>query len=167
VRGAVVRERRAEDLPALVAVLTGQQASTSYPVRWPLPIPVEEFLVRPTEERAWVAEFDGVVVGHVAVTRLDDALRDAFVEACGTDRLTMVAVLFVGSDVVGTGTGRMLHDTAVAWIRASGRTPVLDLLPVHATAGEVYRHLGWRVVGEARAPWLSADHPPLVLMVLD
>ena len=50
----VVRERRAEDLPVLVEVLAAQQASSGYPVRWPLPIPVRDVLVRRGEERGQV-----------------------------------------------------------------------------------------------------------------
>jgi GNAT superfamily N-acetyltransferase len=40
---------------------------------------VEDFLVRPGEERAWVAEIDGRVVGHVAVYALGGGLRGPFV----------------------------------------------------------------------------------------
>ncbi len=162
----VVRERRAEDLPVLVEVLAAQQASSGYPVRWPLPIPVRDFLVRPGEERAWVAERDGAVVGHAAVYRLSEQLRDPFVAALGTDELAEVAVLFVAHDVVGTGVGGRLLDTAVDWIVASGRRPVLDVVPTHARALDVYRHRGWQVVGEVRPVWLAPDFPALVLMAL-
>jgi GNAT superfamily N-acetyltransferase len=162
----VVRERRESDLPALVEVLTAQQAATQYPVRWPLPFPVEDFLVRAGEERAWVAELDGAVVGHVAVYRLEGGLRESFVAALGTEDLAELAVLFVAGEVVGTGVGGRLHDTAVDWILASGRLPVLDVVPVHARAVEVYRHRGWREVGEVRPVWLAEDFPALVLMAL-
>ncbi|WP_051551944.1 GNAT family N-acetyltransferase [Nocardioides sp. URHA0020] len=161
-----IRERRESDLPELVEVLTAQQAATQYPLRWPLPIPVEDFLVRPGEERAWVAERDGAVVGHVAVHALGGQLREHFVAALGTEDLAELAVLFVGSDTVGTGVGGRLHDTAVEWILASGRRPVLDVVPVHDRAVEVYRHRGWVAVGEVRPVWLAPDFPTLVLMTL-
>ncbi len=161
-----IRERRAEDIPALAVVLAEQQAGTQYPVRWPLPFPVEDFLVRPGEERAWVAELDGRVVGHVAVYALAGDLRESFVAAIGSEELAELAVLFVGSDVIGTGIGGRLHDTAVEWIVASGRQPVLDVVPVHERAVEVYRHRGWQVVGEVQPAWLAADFPTLVLMTL-
>ena len=162
----VIRERRQDDVAALVDVLTEQQPTSRYPVQWPLDIPVEEFLVRPGEERAWVAELDGRVVGHVAVYSLGPELRDPFVAATGTDALAELAVLFVGHDVVGTGVGGRLHDTAVDWIRASGRQPVLDVVPVHDRALEVYRHRGWVEIGEVRPVWLAPDFPTLVLMTL-
>ena len=163
----VIRERRTTDLPALARVLAEQQAATRYPVRWPLPVPVEDFLVRPNEERAWVAEVDGRVVGHVAVLRLEGDLREPFIAGTGTDALGELAVLFVAGDVVGTGVGGRLHDTAVDWIVASGRQPVLDVVPLHDRAVEVYRHRGWRTVGEVRPVWLAEDFPTLVLMTLD
>ena len=162
-----IRERRDDDIPALAVVLAEQQAGTQYPVRWPLPFPVEDFLVRPGEERAWVAEVDGRVVGHVAVYALAGDLRESFVTAIGSDELAELAVLFVGSDVIGTGIGGRLHDTAVEWIVASGRQPVLDVVPVHDRAVEVYRHRGWQVVGEVQPAWLAADFPTLVLMTLN
>nr|WP_157345004.1 GNAT family N-acetyltransferase [Nocardioides sp. MAH-18] len=162
----MVRERRPEDVPLLAQALAEQQAATQYPVRWPLPIPVEDFLVRPGEERAWVAEVEGRVVGHVAVHTLGDGLRGPFLDALGTDELAELAVLFVAGDVVGTGVGGRLHDTAVEWIRASGRRPVLDVVPVHARAVAVYRHRGWQVVGEVQPVWLAEDFPTLVLMAL-
>lgn len=160
----VVRPRLEADVAVLAQVLADQQSGSQYPVRWPLPIPVEEFLVRPGEERAWVAELDGRVVGHVAVHSLGDGLREPFVAALGTADLAELAVLFVAADVVGTGVGGRLHDTAVDWIIASGRQPVLDVVPVHARALEVYRHRGWREVGEVRPVWLAEDFPTLVLM---
>ena len=162
----VIRERRPEDVPVLAAVLAEQQASSSYPVRWPLPIPVEDFLVRPGEEHAWVAEVDGQVVGHVAVYGVDGPLRDPFVAGAGTDQLAELAVLFVGLSAIGTGVGGRLIDTAVEWIRASGRQPVLDVVPVHDRALAVYVRRGWTVIGEVQPAYLGPDFPTVTLMTL-
>jgi GNAT superfamily N-acetyltransferase len=162
-----VRRREADDLPALVEVLGEQQPSSSYPLRWPLPFPVEQFLVRPGERAAWVAETDGRVVGHVAVGDLDDGLGPVFAEAVGGTDLALLAVLFVGLDTVGQGVGALLHDAAVSWIRGEGKMPVLDVVPTHARAVEFYRRRGWREVGRLRPGWLPADRPALTLMALD
>ena len=161
-----IRERRSDDISTLAVVLAEQQAATQYPVRWPLPISVEDFLVRPGEERAWVAEVDGRVVGHVAVYAPAGEMREHYVACVGTEDLAELAVLFVGSDVIGTGVGGRLHDTAVDWIVASGRQPVLDVIPVHDRAVEVYRHRGWTVIGEVQPAWLAVDFPTMVLMTL-
>jgi GNAT superfamily N-acetyltransferase len=150
----------------LAALLGEQQASSRYPLRWPLPFPVEDFLVRPSEERAWVAELDGLLLGHVAVGRVVDAdAAQVFSEAGASDPAS-VSVLFTALAARGTGTGRLLLDTAVAWIRSEGRQPVLDVLPTHGPALAVYRHLGWVEVGTTRPPWLPADHPDELLMLL-
>ena len=65
----VVRPRTPGDLPALVRSLGEQQPTSSYPMRWPLPFPVEQFIVREGQERSWVVVLGGRVVGHVGVGR--------------------------------------------------------------------------------------------------
>ena len=164
---ATVRPRRAADLPALVTLLAEQQPRTAYPLRWPLPFPVEDFLVRPSEEAAWVVEVDGSVAGHVAVMTPDDELGPRFVDLLGTDRLALVSVLFVGLGHGGHGLGGLLLDTAVAAIRESGRLPALDVVPTHARAVGLYRSRGWREAGQLRPSWLAPDRPALLVMALD
>ena len=167
-RPYVVRPRRDPDLPHLAELLVEQQAASQYPVRWPLPVPVEKFLVRPTEERAWVAvDGAGRLLGHVAVHGLGDddvseALRAALVDHRGGGAAAgVVAVLFTSAASRGTGVGGLLFDTAVTWIIDDGRTPVLDVVPAHAAALDFYRHRGWVEIGTFHPPWLGAD---LVLM---
>lgn len=161
-----VRARRDADVPGLVALLGEQQPSSRYPLRWPLPFPVERFLVRATEERAWVAEVDGVLAGHAAVSRPDEGMAEAFALACPDHAVTEVSVLFTGTAFRGTGVGGRLLDTAVAAIRASGRTPALDVLPSHSTAVDVYRHRGWVEVGRVRPAWLPDGEPDDVLLMI-
>lgn len=163
----VLRRRRAGDLPRLVTLLGEQQPVTAYPLRWPLPFPVEQFLVRPTEEDAWVVELDGEVVGHVSVAGPGDELAPLIEPMVGTDRLAMVSVLFVGLGTVGRGLGGLLLDRAVAAVRESGRVPVLDVVPTHERAVGLYRSRGWREVGRLRPAWLPDDRPDLLVMVLD
>ncbi len=161
-----IRDRRPSDVPGLVALLGEQQARSRYPLRWPLPFPAEQFLVRSSEERAWVAEVDGVLAGHVAVTAPEGEMADAFALACPDRTVAEVSVLFTGTAFRGTGLGGRLLDTAVAAIRGSGRTPALDALPSHSNAVEVYRHRGWVEVGRMRPVWLPDDQPDVLLMVL-
>ena len=162
-----IRPRSPEDLPALVEALAEQQPATRYPLRWPLPFPVEKFLVRETEERAWVAEQEGRAVGHVAVGGVaDPELAAVFAEATGTSELANISVLFVASLLRGSGLGGRLLDVAVQWAQEEGRQPVLDVVQGHDQAIGVYRHRGWQVVGEARPAWLPAHEPPVLLMTL-
>jgi GNAT superfamily N-acetyltransferase len=166
---ALVRPRVAGDLPALGDALAAQQPASGYPHRWPLPYPVEEFIVRASEERAWVAELGGRAVGHVSVTTVGDD-RHGAIWAAGAGRpvaeLGCISVLFVAPDAQGHGIGGMLLDTAVGHLRDQGRTPVLDVDRHDGVAHAVYLRKGWRVVGEARFDWQRPDAPPARLFVL-
>ncbi len=164
-----IRDRTPADLPALAQVLAAQQPHSHYPMRWPLPYPVEDFIARPDEVRAWTATLDGRPVGHVATARVgSDAAADPWAAALRqpVERLRALSVLFVDHEVTGSGVGRLLHDTAVAAIRAEGCRPVLDVVAGHSPAVEVYEHLGWRTVGRARPAWLPEGAPPVLLMEL-
>ncbi|WP_402463482.1 GNAT family N-acetyltransferase [Isoptericola aurantiacus] len=164
-----VRPRRHDDLPALAEALGAQQPISGYPHQWPLPYAVEEFVVRDGERAAWVAEVEGVVVGHVSVTDVADD-RHGAIWSAGAGRpvgeLGCVSVFFLAPAAQGRGVGRRLLDAAVAHLRAEGRTPVLDVNDRDGVAARVYRHLGWEVVGEARFDWQRADAPPALLLVL-
>lgn len=164
-----IRLREAADLPRLVEILAAQQPASRYPFRWPLPFPVEQFVVRGHEEAGWVALVEGRVAGHVSVGRVEGELAGAFVFGAGlpAERLALVSVLFVSPDEQGTGVGGRLLDTAVAWARDSDRLPVLDVVPSHGTALAVYRHRGWQEMGAARPAWLPDDEESLLLMQLD
>lgn len=162
----LVRPRRPGDLRRLVELLAEQQPTSRYPLRWPLPFPAEDFVVRAGEEAAWVAEVDGDLAGHVAVTQVEQGLAAAFRRACPGQELASVSALFTGLAARGRGVGGRLLDTAVAAVRGSRRVPVLDVVPTNSTAVAVYRHRGWVEVGTARPAWLLADEPDVVLMVL-
>jgi GNAT superfamily N-acetyltransferase len=165
----VVRERTPQDIAVLVDVLAAQQPHSGYPQNWPLPFPVESFIARSDEDAAWAAELDGRVVGHVAVARVQPGLEaDLWTAGTGRSReeLAVVAVLFVDHTVQGRGVGKALLATAVAAIRESGRTPVLDVVQETTSAVELYRRTGWQVVGEGRPSWLPTDHLPVLFMVL-
>jgi ribosomal protein S18 acetylase RimI-like enzyme len=164
-----VRPREPADLPTLVDILEAQQADTGYPVRWPLPFPVEEFVERRDELAAWVAVDVDAVVGHVALLEVGTGW-DADGWCAGTGHpasaLAAVGVLFVDPRVNGRGVGSTLLATAVEHARSLGRTPVLDVVSESTRAVALYRRHGWQVVGEARPPWLPADRDPLLLMAL-
>lgn len=161
----VVRERRPADVPRLVELLAEQQSVSSYPVRWPLPFPAEDFVVRRSERCAWVAELDGEVVGHVTVADPEE-LAPRFAAATGADALGMVSVLFTGLAARGRGVGGVLLESAVSWVRGRGEVPVLDVVPVHEVALRLYRERGWVEVGTDRFGWMADDVPDLLLMAL-
>ena len=164
-----VRPRTPADLPALVEILAAQRPATGYPVRWPLPFPVEQFVARPSELAGWVAVEGDRVVGHVALTGVSEGW-EADGWCAGTGRpasgLAAVSVLFVDPGVAGRGVGSTLLATAVAHARSLGRTPVLDVVSESSRAVGLYERHGWQVVGRARPPWLPDDRDPLLLMAL-
>jgi len=166
-RAALIRPRRDDDVAVLADLLIEQQPVSRYPHRWPLPFPVEDFLVREHEQAAWVAELDGTVVGHVMVASLESELSATVF--CGRTNCTepaVVSAMFVGDGVRGRGVGGVLLETAVAWARERGRVPVLDVVPVPDTALGFYYHHGWVEIGRRWVDWLPADEPHVLSLAL-
>ncbi len=131
----MLRPREERDLPPLVALLGLQQAGSGYPVRWPLPFPVEDFLVRPGELGAWVATDADRVVGHVSLLQPREGWEaDGWGAGTGLppERLAAVSVLFVDPRLGRRGIGTALLDRAVAAARHLGRVPVLDVVQENA-----------------------------------
>lgn len=167
---ATFRARDPADLPALVTLLAAQQPRSHYPFRWPLPFPPEQFIARETERHSWVAVVEGTMAGHIAVTEvIDDDFSRVWTAATGriASGLGCVSAFFVDETRRGLGIGGDLLDRAVALLRSQDRLPVLDVVQRHGDALAIYRHRGWREVGEVRPPWLPAHEPPVVAMVLD
>ncbi len=166
-RAASIRPRRDVDVPVLANLLTEQQPVSRYPYRWPLPFPVEAFLVRDHEQAAWVAELNGTVAGHVMVGSVESELSsEEFRGRIGCAEPAVVSVMFVDGAVRGRGVGGLLLDTAVAWARERGRVPVLDVVPVPDSALGFYRHRGWVEIGRRWVAWLPADHPHVLSLAL-
>jgi ribosomal protein S18 acetylase RimI-like enzyme len=169
----LVRPRRPEDVPVVGDLIMRQQPLTGYPLRRPLPMPVEQFVARPGELAAWVAVVgDGPgasVAGHVSLTDVSgDEIGPLWASAVGrpVTELAAVSVLVVDHDLTGRGIGRALMDVCESHLAAAGRVPVLEVMGEHSRAAALYRARGWQVVGTARPHWLPADEEPVVLMVL-
>ena len=112
----VIRPRTEADVPALTEVLAAQQRLTRYPMRWPLPFPVEQFVVRDVDLAAWTAELDGRPVGHVAVQCADEVFTPRLLaqhwergHGLPVERLGVLGTLFVDPGVRRMGLGRQLH----------------------------------------------------------
>jgi GNAT superfamily N-acetyltransferase len=144
----LIRPRRGGDIAACVELLREVHAVDSYP-RY-LPGDPESFLVQSDAYGCWVAELDGVLVGHVALAKRtsDPAMRIAS-EALGRpeDELGVVARLFVSGRARRSGAGRRLLGTATAAAVARGLWPVLDVTTDAAAAIALYEGCGWTRAG--------------------
>lgn len=115
-----------------------------YPRYWPSR--PERFLAPDQEIYAWVADIDGVLVGHVA---LHDALNHPTLPAAQratglpADRLAVVARLMVSPSAQGRGVGRELLAAAVGHARRENRRPVLDVVQESTAAIAFYENAGW------------------------
>jgi GNAT superfamily N-acetyltransferase len=146
-----IRTRSAGDLAVCVAILRRVHAASSYPVRWPAD-PVgwlsPEGLIA-----AWVAEHDGVVLGHAGLARGVPA--GCPLEAAGRDARAVASVtrLFVDPAARRAGRARELLETAAACAVASDLQPVLDVVEDAQAAIALYERSGWRLVGTGSATW--------------
>lgn len=168
-----VRPRRPADVSPLCDLVMRQQPLTRYPYRNPLPFPVEQFVVRPGELGAWVAELDERPgpVGHVSLVEVGDHhLGSRWAEAVGqpVSALAAVSVLVVDPEVTGRGIAGRLLDACEQHARELGRVPVLEVLDLQERAAAIYASRGWRAIGEAHPDWLppGTEHH-VTLMVLD
>ncbi|GMA31530.1 GNAT family N-acetyltransferase [Litorihabitans aurantiacus] len=159
-----LRPRRPRDVPELARMVLTQQPLTRYPVRSPLPFPIEEFLHADDAAAAWVAEADGRVVGHVCWTTpagrraADDGAPAACAAAHGCEPvdLAWVSTLVVDPVFGGRGVGRRLLTTATADVRAVGRHPCLEVVDLNPVARRLYDSAGWVEVLRTRPDWLAA-----------
>ena len=145
----LVRPRRPGDVADCVTLARLTHVADDYPKWWPQD--PEAFIVSPRELGAWVAEDDGVVVGHVALhTPADDPTFNQVRLATGRDAaaIAVVARLFSSPDVRGRGIGWALLTRAEQAAHAVGRLPVLDVGKALTAAVALYEQGGWRRVGE-------------------
>jgi len=178
-KGFTIRARRPEDMPQLCDLLGRQQPGSKYPIVWPLPMPVPEFIEREGEVAAFVAEKADTnhVVGHVSVCRLvtsdhiDDGLGPTWAAAygCKEDQLRIIGVLFTDPTFAGKGVGSALMDAATELASSGNNKAALDCLDTNVTALNFYLRRGWKIIGEWRdAPWLPAGSKSVVhLLILD
>jgi GNAT superfamily N-acetyltransferase len=148
-----IRERRADDLDAVVSALARITASDGYP-GYP-PRDPAAWLSRPDVLRSWVAERDGDLVGHVSLRHSPDHRAiELWCEATGRDPAgcVVLARLFVVPAARGTGLGRRLVAVACAEAERLGRHPVLDVAHDGHAAIRLYERLGWVRLGSYEQP---------------
>jgi GNAT superfamily N-acetyltransferase len=145
----VIRVRTDADLPAAAAALVEVHDTDGYPVEG-VADPVA-WLTGATLRRAWVAELDHRIVGHVSISdpQPDDAAATVWREQAGddTEALAVLGRLFVVRDARRRATGEHLMTAAQEYARNNGLRLVLDVMTKDTAAINLYERLGWRRIG--------------------
>lgn len=109
------------------------------------------WLADPDVLDAWVAEREGEVVAHVAISRIDHDLDPVtslrWRESTGHVPSELVAVsrLFVRPSFRGQGIAASLVDVACAEIRSRGQVPVYEVTTSSSLPPSYSRDHGWRL----------------------
>ena len=160
-----IRERLQADLDACAEMAREVHDRDGYPLF--LPDDLRGFIAAPDALRAWVAEEDGEIVGHVVLNpRSSDAVMALASGSLGLaeNRLAVVARLLVSPHHRRRGLGRDLLEVASGEARARGLWPVLDAVSGREEALRLYDACGWVRVGEVKVRW--GDHHPEVVEVV-
>ena len=156
----IIRERLPDDGTALESIALETHAHDGYPKY--LPGDLRSFIVDPGALAAWVAEVDGLVVGHVALhpRSVPDVMDVALgATGLGEDQVAVLARLLVSPSARGLGIGGALLEHATTAAARLGRRPVLDVVDEHVAAIALYDRAGWSRVG--RVEWNLPDGRPL------
>jgi GNAT superfamily N-acetyltransferase len=148
-----IRERREEDVLALESLARVVHEADGYPIY--LPADLQDFLVGSAAHRAWVAEEDGHLLGHVALHhRSWDGVMEFACRSTGLagDDLAVVARLLVSPAARRRGIGRLLLETASEMARSLELRPILDVAVRYEAAVRLYKDAGWRCLGSVGFP---------------
>ncbi|WP_353940470.1 GNAT family N-acetyltransferase [Streptomyces sp. HUAS MG91] len=146
-----MRARDEGDLAACVAVLHAVHRADGYPAVWP--DDPAAWLGPGTGGRAWVAERDGRIVGHVAlVPPAADDVAPALLPH-GPAATDVVSRLFVDPAARGLRVGALLLARAAGAAHARGARTVLDVVTTDKAAIALYERLGWTFLGTGRQRW--------------
>jgi GNAT superfamily N-acetyltransferase len=153
--GSSARLRSDGDLDACVRVLAAVHESDGYPVNWP--DRPAEWLSQPSLLTAWVAELDGRIAGHIALSRSEpgDLAPRLWCarEGASADTAAVVSRLFVAPEARGHGIGALLMARAVREASRRGLHPLLDVVASGTAATALYERLGWELLATAEQEW--------------
>ena len=144
---ATIRERVDEDLDVCAGLLRDVHELAGYPINWPAD--ARRWLTPDDGLGCWVAESNGRVVGHVALTANGD-------DGASVERL------FVDPKATRAGIGRQLLDHCVKTAADLGWKLSLEVVDNRGAAVTLYRRAGWRETGRTPIDW-GGDHASAVL----
>ncbi|MCG7323433.1 GNAT family N-acetyltransferase [Arsenicicoccus bolidensis] len=145
----VIRPRRDDDLDELARILVEVHAHDGYPVEGVDDPRAWLHLERPLG--AWMAELDGQVVGHVALTQPGPQDHAPSMWADLTtkpkEETAVLGRLFISPGARGKRVGAELTRTAMRAAMSEGRTAVLDVMAKDKAARRVYETQNWQALG--------------------
>ncbi|MBE1464926.1 GNAT family N-acetyltransferase [Kibdelosporangium phytohabitans] len=150
----IIRERTADDVDACVKAVAEVHAADRYPTNWPAE--PAGWLNPDGLVGSWVAESDGVVLGHVALQQGHGPCAvPAVLDAAGVEpaRLAAVARLFVVPAARRQGVAAALMDAVGEEAAQRGLRLVLDTVGHAPAALAFYERTGWRRVLSQTASW--------------
>ena len=153
-----IRARTPDDIEACVRLLADVHAADGYPVKWPAN-PVRR-LTPDALLAAWVAEADGIIIGHVALcSAVGDPAAPLWCDATDlpAERIGVVARLFVAPSVRGQGVGAALLARVCDEARSRNLHPALEVLDHDRSAIALYERSGWLYIGSVSASWAQAN----------
>jgi len=142
-----IRPRVDADLEGCIHVLHDVYARDGYPVQGMNN--AKAFLTSGPLKRAWVAEREGRVIGHVAVSQAtdDDVSVALWRQQNPNDAIAVLGRLFVGPDERAGGVASRLMGAAVEWSREANVRLVMFALVKDQAAMRLYERLGWQRFG--------------------
>jgi len=147
----VIRPRQDSDLEQAGQALADVHATDGYPVEG-VADPVD-WLKPAGLLNAWIAELDGQIVGHVAVSEPhpgDDAARLWMEQSDDTAQdIAVLGRLFVKRSARGRSIGEQLARAAVTATARQNKRMVLDVMEKDQDAIRLYERLGLKRIGVA------------------
>jgi GNAT superfamily N-acetyltransferase len=127
-----------------------------------LPADLRSFIVDTDALRAWVADRDGEILGHVALHgRAAPEVMEMALSATGLneDQVIVLARFLVAPWARRQGIGSALMERATEEAVSMGRRAVLDVVDTHQDAIALYERAGWTRAGSV--DWALPGGRPL------
>ncbi|KAI0189991.1 acyl-CoA N-acyltransferase [Xylaria flabelliformis] len=151
---ASIRSRTNEDLPTCVEIIKAVYHDSGYPVGG-----VDQALEElQADDRAWVAEDNGEIIGHVAMNKA----RETYVNVAlwlekhpqtTTTNIALLARLFVHPEARRRGAATMLIRAVEEAARGEEKRLLILALVKDQDAIRLYRRLGWQYYGTGVFRW--------------